>query len=162
MSTKKEFLTDEEKIREAFKIKDFTCPRKGINYPCVVCKECPQMDLKQYFLKNGMIEKTVNSSLISLLLEIRDPFDDMLLKRISKSLYKDSGLVMSEPEPGFSITFFITPALLEKIENKEDLVKFIADFEHRFLTETISAKSALNKWERNTTRRLLWDMGVRQ
>ncbi|MHA1303932.1 MAG: hypothetical protein ACTSQE_13315 [Candidatus Heimdallarchaeaceae archaeon] len=162
MSERKvEFMNDDEKLREAFKIKNFTCPNKGMVYPCVVCKECSKMELKQYFLKNGLIEKTVNSSLISLLVEIRDPFDDMLLKRISKALYQNTGIVMSEPEPGFSITFFLTPVLLEKVENKEDLLKFIKDFEHIFLTETISAKSALNKWERVTTKRLAWNMGVR-
>ncbi|UJG43616.1 MAG: hypothetical protein K9W46_00190 [Candidatus Heimdallarchaeum endolithica] len=161
MSSQSEFWDDERKIREAFNVSNFICPMKGINYPCVVCKECQKMELKQYFLENGLIEKTKNSSLISLIIEIKDPFDDMLLKRICKTLFKETGIVMSEPEPGFSVTFFITPALLEKVESKEDLIKFIKDFPHTFLTETISAKSALNKWERVTAKRLAWNMGVR-
>jgi len=159
--TTSNLLTDEDKIREALKLTDFVCPKKGINYPCVICKECPEMHLKQFFLKNGLVEKTRNSSLISLLLDIKDPFDDMLLKRLSKSLYEKTGIVQKEPEPGFSITFYFTNALLEKIEDKEQLVKFISDFQHTFLAETISAKGMINKWERSTTKRLAWEMGVK-
>jgi len=119
------------------------------------------MDLKQYFLENGLIEKTKNSSLISMVFELRDPFDDMLLKRLSNSLAEAAKIVQKEPEPGFTITFFISDALLERVENKQDLVNFIADFKHTFLTETIAAKSAINKWERSTVKRLVWNMGIR-
>jgi len=154
-------LTDKDKIREALKLKDFVCPKKGINYPCVICKECSDMDLKQFFIKNGLIEKTKNSSLISLLLDIKDPFDDMLLKRLSKSLYEKTGIVQKEPEPGFSITFYFTNALLEKVQDIDKLVDFIADFQHTFLAATISAKGMINKWERSTTKRLAWEMGIK-
>ncbi|MCG3259599.1 MAG: hypothetical protein H7644_07630, partial [Candidatus Heimdallarchaeota archaeon] len=65
-----------------------------------------------------------------------------------------------EPEPGFSITFYISEALLDKITEIEKLINFIADFQHKFLSETIAARSALNKWERSTTKRLLWDMSI--
>lgn len=161
ISTDKEFKSDKEKIREALKLENFICPTRNFNYPCVVCKECREMDLKQYFLENGLIEKTKNSSLISMVFELRDPFDDMLLKRLSNSLADAAKIVQKEPEPGFTITFFISDALLERVENKEDLVNFIANFKHTFLTETIAAKSAINKWERSTVKRLVWDMGIR-
>ncbi|MHA1223392.1 MAG: hypothetical protein ACTSSG_04710 [Candidatus Heimdallarchaeaceae archaeon] len=157
---KSEFPDDKEKIREALKLESFICPQRNINYPCVICKECQLMELKQYSLKNGFIEKTKNSSLISLILELRDPFDDMLLRRLSYSLSEATGIVQKEPEPGFSITFYISNALLEKIQDKSKLVDFIYNFQHTFLSETIAAKGALNKWERSTTKRLLWDMSV--
>lgn len=157
-----EFLDDKDKIREALKLERFVCPTKGFAYPCVVCKECPEMDLKQYFLKNGLIEKTRNSSLISLLIEINDPFVDMLLKRLTRSLYEATGIVQKEPEPGFSITFYFSEALLEKVDDKEKLVDFIYNFPATFLSETIAAKSAINRWERSTVKRLTWDMGVKQ
>ena len=155
-----EFLEDKEKIRQAMKLERYICPHREINYPCVICKDCRDMDLKQFPLKNGFIEKTRNSSLISLIFELRDPFDDMLLKRLSVALYEATGIVQKEPEPGFSITFYISEALLEKITEIEKLIAFIADFQHKFLSETIAARSALNKWERSTTKRLLWDMSI--
>ena len=155
-----EFMDDKEKIREALKLQRYICPHREINYPCVICKDCREMDLKQFPLKNGFIEKTKNSSLISLILELRDPFDDMLLKRLSVALYESTGIVQKEPEPGFSITFYISEALLEKVTEIEKLIDFISDFQHKFLSETIAARSALNKWERNTTKRLLWDMSI--
>ncbi|MCE7747636.1 MAG: hypothetical protein GPJ51_04525 [Candidatus Heimdallarchaeota archaeon] len=155
-----EFLEDKEKIRQAMKLERYVCPHREINYPCVICKDCSDMDLKQFPLKNGFIEKTRNSSLISLIFELRDPFDDMLLKRLSVALYEATGIVQKEPEPGFSITFYISEALLEKISEIEKLIDFIADFQHKFLSETIAARSALNKWERSTTKRLLWDMSL--
>ncbi|MHA1954451.1 MAG: hypothetical protein ACW96U_10960, partial [Candidatus Heimdallarchaeaceae archaeon] len=68
--------------------------------------------------------------------------------------------VQKEPEPGFSITFYISEALMEKVQEPEKLVKFISDFQHTFLSETIAARSAMNKWERGTTKRLLWDMSI--
>jgi len=161
MSIKKpEFPDDKDRIREAMQLERYICPHREINYPCVICKECREMDLKQYSLKNGFIEKTKNSSLISLILELRDPFDDMLLNRLSYALSEATGIVQKEPEPGFSITFYISEALLEKVQEKEKLVDFIADFQHTFLSETIAARSALNKWERSTTQRLLWDMSI--
>lgn len=155
-----EFLEDKEKIRQAMKLERYVCPHREINYPCVICKDCRDMDLKQFPLKNGFIEKTRNSSLISLIFELRDPFDDMLLKRLSVALYEATGIVQKEPEPGFSITFYISEALLDKITEIEKLIAFIADFQHKFLSETIAARSALNKWERSTTKRLLWDMSI--
>lgn len=155
-----EFLEDKEKIRQAMKLERYVCPHREINYPCVICKDCRDMDLKQFPLKNGFIEKTRNSSLISLIFELRDPFDDMLLKRLSVALYEATGIVQKEPEPGFSITFYISEALLEKISEIEKFIAFIADFQHKFLSETIAARSALNKWERSTTKRLLWDMSL--
>lgn len=155
-----EFLEDKEKIRQAMKLERYICPHREINYPCVICKDCRDMDLKQFPLKNGFIEKTRNSSLISLIFELRDPFDDMLLKRLSVALYEATGIVQKEPEPGFSITFYISEALLDKITEIEKLIAFIADFQHKFLSETIAARSALNKWERSTTKRLLWDMSI--
>ncbi|MCE7738342.1 MAG: hypothetical protein KAU62_04880 [Candidatus Heimdallarchaeota archaeon] len=155
-----EFLEDKEKIRQAMKLERYICPHREINYPCVICKDCRDMDLKQFPLKNGFIEKTRNSSLISLIFELRDPFDDMLLKRLSVALYEATGIVQKEPEPGFSITFYISEALLDKITEIEKLIDFIADFQHKFLSETIAARSALNKWERSTTKRLLWDMSI--
>ncbi len=155
-----EFLEDKEKIRQALKLERYICPHREINYPCVICKECREMDLKQYPLKNGFIEKTRNSSLISLILELRDPFDDMLLRRLSLALFESTGIVQKEPEPGFSITFYISQALLEKVAEVEKIIDFIADFQHKFLSETIAARSALNKWERSTTKRLLWDMSI--
>lgn len=155
-----EFLEDKEKIRQALKLERYICPHREINYPCVICKECREMDLKQYPLKNGFIEKTRNSSLISLILELRDPFDDMLLRRLSLALFESTGIVQKEPEPGFSITFYISKALLEKVAEVEKIIDFIADFQHKFLSETIAARSALNKWERSTTKRLLWDMSI--
>jgi len=157
---KPEFPDDKDRIREAMQLENFICPHREINYPCVICKDCREMDLKQYSLKNGFIEKTKNSSLISLILELRDPFDDMLLKRLSFALSEATGIVQKEPEPGFSITFYISEALMEKVQEKEKLVEFIADFQHTFLSETIAARSALNKWERSTTQRLLWDMSI--
>ena len=157
---KKEFLDDKDKIREAMQLERYICPQRGINYPCVICKDCRDMDLKQFPLKNGFIEKTKNSSLISLILELRDPFDDMLLKRLSTALFEGTGIVQKEPEPGFSITFYISEALLEKVQEREKLVNFIADFQHTFLSETISARSALNKWERSTSQRLAWEMSI--
>ncbi|MCG3216133.1 MAG: hypothetical protein KAS63_05430 [Candidatus Heimdallarchaeota archaeon] len=157
---KKEFLEDKDKIRESMQLIRYVCPHKEINYPCVICKDCRDMDLKQFPLKNGFIEKTKNSSLISLILELRDPFDDMLLKRLSNALYETTGIVQKEPEPGFSITFYISEALLEKVQEKEKLVNFISDFQHTFLSETISARSAMNKWERTTTKRLTWEMSI--
>lgn len=156
-----EFLEDKEKIRQAMKLERYVCPHREINYPCVICKDCRDMDLKQFPLKNGFIEKTRNSSLISLIFDLRDPFDDMLLKRLSVALYEATGIVQKEPEPGFSITFYISEALLEKITEIEKLIAFIADFQHKFLSETIAARSALNKWERSTTKRLLWDMSIK-
>ncbi|MHA1218499.1 MAG: hypothetical protein ACTSSN_04550 [Candidatus Heimdallarchaeaceae archaeon] len=155
-----EFLEDKEKIRQAMKLERYVCPHREINYPCVICKDCRDMDLKQFPLKNGFIEKTRNSSLISLIFDLRDPFDDMLLKRLSVALYEATGIVQKEPEPGFSITFYISEALLDKITEIEKLIDFIADFQHKFLSETIAARSALNKWERSTTKRLLWDMSI--
>ncbi len=155
-----EFLEDKEKIRQAMKLERYVCPHREINYPCVICKDCRDMDLKQFPLKNGFIEKTRNSSLISLIFELRDPFDDMLLRRLSVALYEATGIVQKEPEPGFSITFYISEALLDKITEIEKLINFIADFQHKFLSETIAARSALNKWERSTTKRLLWDMSI--
>jgi hypothetical protein len=161
MSIKKpEFPDDKDRIREAMQLERYICPHREINYPCVICKECREMDLKQYSLKNGFIEKTKNSSLISLILELRDPFDDMLLNRLSFALSEATGIIQKEPEPGFSITFYISEALMEKVQEKEKLVNFIADFQHTFLSETIAARSALNKWERSTTQRLLWDMSI--
>ena len=155
-----EFLEDKEKIRQAMKLERYICSHREINYPCVICKDCRDMDLKQFPLKNGFIEKTRNSSLISLIFDLRDPFDDMLLKRLSVALYEATGIVQKEPEPGFSITFYISEALLDKITEIEKLIDFIADFQHKFLSETIAARSALNKWERSTTKRLLWDMSI--
>jgi hypothetical protein len=155
-----EFLEDKEKIRQAMKLERYICPHREINYPCVICKDCKDMDLKQFPLKNGFIEKTRNSSLISLIFDLRDPFDDMLLKRLSVALYEATGIVQKEPEPGFSITFYISEALLDKITEIEKFIAFIADFQHKFLSETIAARSALNKWERSTTKRLLWDMSI--
>jgi len=155
-----EFLEDKEKIRQAMKLERYVCPHREINYPCVICKDCRDMDLKQFPLKNGFIEKTRNSSLISLIFDLRDPFDDMLLKRLSVALYEATGIVQKEPEPGFSITFYISEALLDKITEIEKFIAFIADFQHKFLSETIAARSALNKWERSTTKRLLWDMSI--
>ncbi|MHA1514807.1 MAG: hypothetical protein ACTSPF_04645 [Candidatus Heimdallarchaeaceae archaeon] len=155
-----EFLEDKEKIRQAMKLERYVCHHREINYPCVICKDCRDMDLKQFPLKNGFIEKTRNSSLISLIFDLRDPFDDMLLKRLSVALYEATGIVQKEPEPGFSITFYISEALLDKITEIEKLIDFIADFQHKFLSETIAARSALNKWERSTTKRLLWDMSI--
>ncbi len=155
-----EFLEDKEKIRQAMKLEKYICPHREINYPCVICKDCRDMDLKQFPLKNGFIEKTRNSSLISMIFELRDPFDDMLLKRLSVALYEATGIVQKEPEPGFSITFYISEALLDKITEIEKFISFIADFQHKFLSETIAARSALNKWERSTTKRLLWDMSI--
>ncbi|TET80707.1 MAG: hypothetical protein E3J43_01840 [Candidatus Heimdallarchaeota archaeon] len=155
-----EFLEDKEKIRQAMKLERYICPHREINYPCVICKDCRDMDLKQFPLKNGFIEKTRNSSLISLIFDLRDPFDDMLLKRLSVALYEATGIVQKEPEPGFSITFYISEALLDKITEIEKFIAFIADFQHKFLSETIAARSALNKWERSTTKRLLWDMSI--
>ncbi len=159
-STSSEFMDDKEKIRAALKLERYICPHRQINYPCVICKDCREMDLKQFPLKNGFIEKTRNSSLISLILELRDPFDDMLLKRLSLALYESTGIVQKEPEPGFSITFYISEALLEKVAEIDKLIDFISDFQHKFLSETIAARSALNTWERNTTKRLLWDMSI--
>lgn len=156
-----EFLEDKEKIRQAMKLERYICPHREINYPCVICKDCRDMDLKQFPLKNGFIEKTRNSSLISLIFDLRDPFDDMLLKRLSVALYEATGIVQKEPEPGFSITFYISEALLDKITEIEKFIAFIADFQHKFLSETIAARSALNKWERSTTKRLLWDMSIK-
>ena len=157
---KKEFPDDYDNIREALKLEKYICPHRGINYPCVICKDCRDMDLRQFPLKNGFIEKTKNSSLISLILELRDPFDDMLLRRLSFALSETTGIVQKEPEPGFSITFYISEALMEKVQEPEKLVKFIANFQHTFLSETIAARSAINKWERSTTKRLLWDMSI--
>ncbi len=160
-SDSNEFYEDKEKIRQALKLERYICPHKEINYPCVVCKDCREMDLKQFPLKNGFIEKTRNSSLISLILEMRDPFDDMLLKRLSFALAEATGIVQKEAEPGFSITFYVSEALLEKVTEIDKLIDFIADFQHKFLSETIAARSALNKWERSTTTRLLWEMSIK-
>ena len=159
-SGQKEFYDDKDKIREALKLERFICPHREINYPCVICKDCRLMDLKQFPLQNGFIEKTKNSSLINLIIELRDPLDDMLLKKLSVALFEATGIVQKEPEPGFSITFYISEALMEKVSEIEKLIDFIGDFPHKFLSETIAARSALNKWERTTTKRLLWDMSI--
>ena len=86
----------------------------------------------------------------------------MLLKRLTKALYETSGIVQKEAEPGFSITFYLSDTLLEKVDDKEKLVEFIYNFPHTFLAETIAAKSAINRWERSTVKRLTWEMGIKQ
>ncbi len=153
---------DKKKIKEAFQLQQFLCPhRGGMNYPCVVCKECRDSDLKQYPLQNGMVEITKNSSLISLLVDLKDPFDDMLLMRLNRTLNEvTGGIIQKEPEMGFSITFYITDNFLERIQNVDKIVDFIWKFPQTFQTETISAKSVMNKWQRDTSKRLIREMTV--
>ncbi len=126
------------------------CPKRGgIDFPCVICQQCEIGEVEVILEEDFLIEKTVNSAIISMLLKLEDEFEEVLLGRFLQSLGSKTSLVMKKPMEGYQVSFFIDQNAIASLEKKRKTETFILDFPNMWKSAMTKAKSVLNKWERD-------------
>ncbi len=130
--------------------KPIECPKRGgIDFPCVICQQCEIGEVEVILEEDFLIEKTVNSAIISMLLKLEDEFEEVLLGRFLQSLGSKTSLVMKKPMEGYQVSFFIDQNAIASPEKKRKTETFIQDFTNMWKSAMTKAKSVLNKWERD-------------
>ena len=130
--------------------KPIECPKRGgIDFPCVICQQCEIGEVEVILEDDFLIEKTVNSAIVSMLLKLEEEFEEVLLGRFLQSLGTKTSLVMKKPMEGYQVSFFIDQNAVASPEKKRKTEAFIQDFTNMWKSALTRAKSVLNKWERD-------------
>ncbi len=126
------------------------CPKRGgIDFPCVICQQCEIGAVEVILEEDFLIENTVNSAIVSMLLKLEDEFEEVLLTRFLQSLGSKTSLVMKKPMEGYQVSFFIDQNAIATPEKRRKTEVFIREFPNMWKSAMTKAKSVLNKWERD-------------
>ncbi|MHA1237666.1 MAG: hypothetical protein ACTSSJ_00230 [Candidatus Odinarchaeia archaeon] len=138
------------KIDEVFDalldLKPHTCPYRGVDIPCVFCEElsCTQSAYKEFKVENGVAKKTVNSSILSINIPLKDEFDEYIVRRFTKKLGKEGYFkVMENPEVGYTLSIFFDVKASEDKEEVKEIVLKLLDSLKSILAE---ARVTVNNW----------------
>jgi len=145
----------DELIDEAFKLKNISCPKGRVNYPCVFCLECKEANYQEFNGNNIVLKKTVNSSLVELKIPIRDDLDVFFLKKFVKELASIKNYIMPNLSDDNRVVIFV------KYEDTKDPIKLreIRDFIIKFPVEIpallTKGRSFINDWISREVKKLL-------
>ena len=134
---------------EKVEFKPIECPKRGgIDFPCVICQEC-EIGTPEVILEGDMlIEKTVNSAIVSIPLELEDDFEEMMLKSYLEKIGTKKSFIMKQPAEGYQVSFFIDSSMVKTRQQRKQVEEFILNFQRHWKSLLSRLKSLLNKWER--------------
>ena len=149
-------------IVRMFDLHQIQCPQRGgINFPCVICQACEIGKVESLFMNEIFIEKTVNSTFLSLNIELKDDFEELLLQSYLEQIGNKTSFISKKPQPGFQVTFYIDEEMVKTQEQEEKIMKFIENFHNYWKSFVSRAKTYLNKWEREVVNETLRNLPVK-
>ena len=134
---------------EKVEFKPIECPKRGgIDFPCVICQEC-EIGTPEIILEGDiLIEKTINSAIISIPLELENDFEEVMLKSYLQSVGSKTSFIMKKPAEGYQVSFFIDASMVRTKQQRKQIEEFIQGFERHWKSLLARLKSVLKKWER--------------
>ncbi|MCY3410915.1 MAG: hypothetical protein INQ03_04675 [Candidatus Heimdallarchaeota archaeon] len=130
-------------------MKPIECPQRGgVNFPCVICKECEIGESSLEFGDGVMIEKSVNSVLLHLSLHLKegDPFEPFVLKLLKSSISKIVPYVQKGDWEEGDLTIMISDDKKDDAEMVEHINEFLNGFVVRWRQLSIESKRMLKDW----------------
>lgn len=101
-------ITLDEVIKKLESLQPVSCPLYHMDYPCVICLQCPRANYHEYYIENyGFMRWTTNSVILSFRLPLRDELDKILLDVLIKELTSKLRFLMQKPEAGYHISIFV-------------------------------------------------------
>ncbi len=138
-------------------LKPIECPTRGyINFPCAICKNCEIGAVELTFEEGVLIEKTVNSILVHLLL---DKVEGHSLEKISLTFLKASLskivpiIQKSDWEEG-DLTIMLTDDTKDDAELIQNVSNFLEGFPQSWRQMAVEAKRALTNWANQNAKKL--------
>jgi hypothetical protein len=148
-------------IEEFKELKPIECPsRGGINFPCVICRECEIGTVMTTFEEDMLIETTVNSVLIHINLGIEERNDEIekfALKRMKSSLSKEIPYLQKSSWDEGDVTLMIDDSVTSDQVNIQKIQYFINSFPKEWPRYAIGAKQAFSKWETQSTKEIAFN-----
>lgn len=138
-------------------LKPIECPTRGyINFPCAICKSCDIGVVELSFEEGILIEKTVNSILVHILL---DKIENNSLEKISLTYLKTSLskiipiIQKSDWEEG-DLTIMLTDETKDDIELIQNVSNFLEGFPQNWRQMAVEAKRAMSNWANQNAKQL--------
>lgn len=154
-------IEDLKLIDDFNSLKPIECPQRGgINFPCVICRECEIGEIKLEIIGNKIIEKTVNSILIHIELGMRkdDELEKFALKRLKAGLSKKhSWIQRSEWEEG-DVTVMVDNNMAENEKSFNQIIHFLNFFPQNWRRYVTGAKQAFTKWENQSVKEISFEL----
>ncbi len=136
-------------LEEITQIKPIECPnRGGINFPCVICKECDIGIASITLEDNYIVESTVNSVLIHMMLNMKenDPVEKAALKMLKGQLSKLIPPIQRGDWDEGDLSILITTELIDDKDLLNNIDHFVKGFPTIWRKLAVEAKRALTKW----------------
>ncbi len=155
-------MSDRFIILEEWKeLKPIECPQRGgINFPCVICRECEIGDVTTSFEEHLILESTVNSVLVHIDLGLKERNDDIekfSLKRVKIGLSKAIPAIQRSDWEEGDITIMIDDEMAKDPVTLQKIHYFINTFHREWPRFASQAKQAFTKWETQLVREIKFD-----
>ena len=147
----------ERLVRRAASSPPGLCPsRGGVNFPCVVCKECEIGEVVLTFSEGVLIETTVNSVLIHLSLDMKDNqvFEKQALKSLKANISKIVPYVQKGDWEEGDLTIMVTDAKKDDAEMIEHINNFLVEFQIEWRKLAIEATRMFRDWSERIAKKL--------
>lgn len=148
-------------LEEWKNLKPIECPsRGGINFPCVVCRECEIGEVTTSFEEIIIVESTVNSILVHLDLGLAERDDDIemfALKRLKQGLSKVIPAIQRSNWDEGDITIMIDDDMAKDPVTLQKVHYFINTFSKDWPRYATEAKQAFTKWETGKVKTIKFD-----
>lgn len=152
-------------IEEFKELKPIECPsRGGINFPCVICRECEIGSVMTTFEEDMLIETTVNSMLIHINLGVEERNDDIekfALKRVKASLAKEIPPLQKGSWMEGDITIMVDDGMASDPVTVQKIQWLINTFPKQWPRHAIGAKQAFTRWESQLTKEISFNYNNR-
>jgi hypothetical protein len=138
-------------------LKPIECPTRGyINFPCAICKGCEIGAVEITFEEGLLIEKTVNSILLHILLDKieNDPLELLSLKFLKTSLSKIVPIIQKSDWEEGDLTIMLTDETKDDIELIQNVSNFLEGFPQSWRQMAVQAKRALTNWSNQNAKQL--------
>ena len=143
-------------LEEIYDLKPIQCPQRGgINFPCVICKQCEIGDVTLTFGDGYLVENTVNSILIHIPLEMsEDVVEKAALDYLKAKLSEKVPPIQRGDWDEGDVAIMITNDMAKDLELVKNVENFLKEFPNQWRSLAVQAKRQLKTWADNNAKQL--------
>lgn len=143
-------------LEELKNLKPIQCPsRGGVNFPCVICKECEIGAVTETFGSGYLAENTVNSVLFHISVDLRDDgVEEIALSFLKASLSKLVPIIQKGDWDEGDLAILITDEQAKDKVLVDNAAKFISDFPNQWRMLAVQAKRAITNFSDTNAKQL--------
>ena len=142
-------------IDKVMMLKKVECP-KGIDYPCILCRECENANYTEFSTERGdmLLKWTTNSAILLVNFPLRDELDEILLNELKREIAREFRFVLPESEENYHLTLFIKYTDISDERTAKQIREFILKDLKEIMGWITKGRMLIKDWARDTIKKL--------